>query len=80
MLSVLKISKLHMHCCCSVAKSCLTVCVHMGCSMPGFLSFTLSQSLLKFMSVGLVMHMHYISQKITYQNKTKQGSSSKELE
>ena len=25
-----------MHCCCSVAKSCLTLCDHMGCSTPGF--------------------------------------------
>ena len=25
-----------MHCCCSVAQSCLTLCVPMDCSMPGF--------------------------------------------
>ena len=24
------------HCCCSVAKSCLTLCDPMDCSMPGF--------------------------------------------
>ena len=41
-------------CCCSVAKSCLT---HdpMECSMPGLPSFTVSQSLLKLMSIESVM-------------------------
>ena len=41
--------------CCSVAQLCLTLCDPMDCSMPGFLSFTISQSLLKFMSIDLVM-------------------------
>ena len=27
----------HMHCCCSVTRSCLTLCVHMDCSTSGFL-------------------------------------------
>ena len=35
---------------CSVAKSCPTLCDPMDCSMPGSLSFTISQSLLKLMS------------------------------
>ena len=26
----------HINCCCSVAKSCLTLCSPMNCSMPGF--------------------------------------------
>ena len=37
-------------CCCSVAHSCPTLC-----STPGSLSFTISQSLLKLMSIELVM-------------------------
>ena len=54
--------------CCSVAQSCPTLCDPMDCSMPGFpsftisqscyqgsLSLTISQSFLKLMSVGLVM-------------------------
>ena len=38
-------------CCCSVTQSCLTLCDPMNCSMPGFLSFTISLSLLKLMSI-----------------------------
>ena len=41
--------------CCSVSKSCLTLCDPMDCSIPGFLSFTISRSLLKLMSIELVM-------------------------
>ena len=36
--------------CYSVTKSCPTLCDPMDCSMPGSLSFTISQSLLKLMS------------------------------
>ena len=35
---------------CSVAKSCLTLCDPVGCSIQAPLSFTISQSLLRFMS------------------------------
>ena len=41
-------------CCCSVTKSCPTVCDPMDCSTPG-LSVTISQRLPKFMSIELVM-------------------------
>ena len=41
--------------CCSVAKLCPVLCHPMDCSMPGFASFPVSQSLLKFMSVESVM-------------------------
>ena len=43
--------------CCSVAQSCLTLRDSMDCSMPGFfsLSFAISQSLLKPLSIELVM-------------------------
>ena len=44
-----------MYCCCSVSQSCLTLCDLMDCGMPGFQSFTVSQSLLTFMFIELVM-------------------------
>ena len=39
----------------SVAQSCPTLCDHMICSMPGLLSITNSQSLLKLMSIESMM-------------------------
>ena len=45
-------------CCCSVAKSCLTLCRSLDCSMPGFPVF---QSLLKHMSIESAMSSsHFI--------------------
>ena len=41
--------------CCSVAKSCPTLCDHWTAAYPAPLSFTISWSLLKFMSIELVM-------------------------
>ena len=41
--------------CCLVAQSCLTLCNAVDCSTPGFLPFTISQSLLKLMSIESVM-------------------------
>ena len=46
--------------CCSVAKSCLTLCNPMDCSMPYSLSFTISQSLLKLMSTESVMPPNHL--------------------
>ena len=43
------------NCCCSVAKSCPTLCNPMDCSTPGFPVFHFSHSLLKFMSIKSVM-------------------------
>ena len=43
---VLSIFKKSPICCCSVAQSCLTLCNPRDRSMPDFLSFTISQSLL----------------------------------
>ena len=40
---------------CSVAQSCLTLCDPMNCSTPASLSLTISQSLLKLMSIESVM-------------------------
>ena len=42
-------------CCCSIAHSCPTLC-----STPGSLSFTISQSLLKLMSIELVMPSNHL--------------------
>ena len=42
-------------CCCSVTKSCPSLCDPIDCSLSGFLSFIISRSLLKFMSIESVM-------------------------
>ena len=44
----------------SVVKLCSTLCDPMDCSMPGFLSFTIFQSLLKPMSIELVMPSNHL--------------------
>ena len=46
--------------CCSIAQSCPTVCDPMDCSTPGSLSFIISQSLLKLMSVESVMPSNHL--------------------
>ena len=46
--------------CCSVAQLCLTICYPMDCSMPGFPSFTIFWSLLKFMSIESVMPSNHL--------------------
>ena len=45
---------------CSLAHSCLTLCDPVDWSMPGFLSFSISQSLLKCMSIELVMLSNHL--------------------
>ena len=47
-------------CCCLVTKLCPTLCDPMNYSTPGFLSFTISQSLLKFMSIESVMPSNHL--------------------
>ena len=44
----------------SVAPSYLTLCNSMDCSMPGFLSITNSQSLLKLMSIKSVLPSNHL--------------------
>ena len=44
----------------SVAQPCLTLCNPLDCSMPGFLSITNSWSLLKLMSIELVMPSNHL--------------------
>ena len=46
--------------CCSITKLCLTLCNPMNCSTPVFLSFTISLSLLKLMSIELVMSSNHL--------------------
>ena len=46
--------------CCSVAKSCLALCNPMNCSTPGSLSFTIPWSLLKLLSIELVMPSNHL--------------------
>ena len=50
----LQVSIIHIYCC-SVAQSCPTLCNPMDHRTPGFLSFTVSKSLLKLMSIESVM-------------------------
>ena len=47
-------------CCCSFAHSCPTLCDPMDCSTLGFLSFTISQSWLKLMSIESVMLSNHL--------------------
>ena len=46
--------------CHSVAQSSPTLCDPMNCSTPGFLSFTISVSLLKLMSIESVMSFNHL--------------------
>ena len=50
----------HYCCCRSAAKLCLTPCDPTDCSMPAPLSFTVSRSLLKFMSIESVMLSNHL--------------------
>ena len=47
--------------CSSVALWCSTLCDPMDCSTPGFLNFTISQSLLKLMSIESVMPSNHFT-------------------
>ena len=47
-------------CCCSVAQSYPTLCNLMDCSTPASLSFPISWSLLKLMSIELVMPSNHL--------------------
>ena len=47
-------------CCCSVAQSCPTLCDPMDCSTQASLSFTISQSSLKLMSIESVMPSNHL--------------------
>ena len=46
--------------CCSVAQLCLTLCDPWTAARQASLSFTISQSLLKLMSIGLVMPSNHL--------------------
>ena len=47
-------------CFCSVTKSCLTLCNPKGCSSQAPLSFTISQSLLRLISIELVVPSNHL--------------------
>ena len=47
-------------CCCPVAKLCVTLCHLVDCKMKASLSSTISQSLLKFMAVELVVLTNHL--------------------
>ena len=47
-------------CCCLVTQSCPTLYNPMDCSVPGFMSFAISWSLLKLMPIELVMLSNYL--------------------
>ena len=47
-------------CCCSVTQLCLSLCDPMDCSMQASLSFTITQSLLKLMSIELMMPSNHL--------------------
>ena len=46
--------------CCSVAKSCLTICIPTITAQQAFLSFTISWSLLKLLSIQFVMPYNHL--------------------
>ena len=50
----------HPFCCCSFTKLCPTPCDPMDCSTPDSLSFTISWSLLKLMSIELGMPSNHL--------------------
>ena len=47
-------------CCCSIAKLCMTLCDPMDYSIPGFAILTTSWSLLKLMSIELLMPSNHL--------------------
>ena len=47
-------------CCCSVAQSCPTLCDLMDCAYQASLTFTISWSLLKFISIESVMLSNHL--------------------
>ena len=57
--SRLQIHFIHIHCC-SVIQSCLILCDPMNCTMQASMSFTISQSLLKLMSVESMMSSNHL--------------------
>ena len=53
-INAIKVSRNGSICCCSVAKSCLTLCDPMDCSTQASLSLTIPWSLPKFMSIEFI--------------------------
>ena len=55
-----KVREVFSHCCCWVAKSCPTLCDPMDCSKQASMSFTISHSLLKLMSIESMMPSNHL--------------------
>ena len=59
-------------CCCSVPKSCPTLCNPMDCSRPGFLSFTISQfaqthvNYVQYLRQCVALSKHFMSSSYYY--------------
>ena len=53
--------KVAVDCCCSVGKSCLSLCYPMHCSPQASLSVTISQSLFKFIPIESVMLSNHLT-------------------
>ena len=53
--------KVAVDCCCSVSKSCLSLCYPMHCSPQASLSVTISQSLFKFIPIESVMLSNHLT-------------------
>ena len=49
-----------LHCCCSVIKSCLTICNPMNCTMPGFPVHHYLPEFAQFMSIESVMPSNHL--------------------
>ena len=50
----------HLFCCCSVTQLCLTLCGPVDCSTPASLSFIISWSLFKLVSIGSVIPSNHL--------------------
>ena len=59
-LIVTLINPYHCCCCCSVTQLCPTLCASMDCNTPGFPVLYYSWSLLKLMSIKLVMLSNHL--------------------
>ena len=59
--SRLQIHFIHISSCCSVIQSCLTFCDPMNCATQASMSFSISQSLLKLVSIESMMSSNHLT-------------------
>ena len=60
MLNLILFSSMSFCCCCSVTQSCLTLSTLWSAALQASLSVTISQNLLKLMSIQVVMPSNYL--------------------